>query len=166
MQSTRLYFLCLIAAVSFTACSEDTLADPSGSEEEPRVITGEIWDGGTITFSKADGADPTDPANQDRISGTVWLTRGNNGGQIFNIRQENSYNKQDSPLGTEWAQGKLDEIANLNFRPFRAAVGSPKDVVGKDLVLYLVDDDIYLSVKFTRWAENKGGGFTYERSTK
>ncbi|HKK77729.1 MAG TPA: hypothetical protein VJ953_21800 [Saprospiraceae bacterium] len=162
----RHLFLCTLAAFSLYSCAEDTLADPSGSEQEPRVITGDVWEGSTITFTKSPGADPNDAANQDRITDNVWLTRGNNGGQVFNIRAEGNYNKQDSPVGTEWAQGSLDEISSLNFRPFRSAVGSPKDVVGKDLVLYLVDDDIYLSVKFTQWSQNKNGGFTYERSTE
>lgn len=161
----RQFFLCFLATASLYACSEDTLADPSGSDQEPRVVTGAIWDGSTISFSKAQGADPNDSANQDRITDNVWLTRGNNGGQIINIRREDSYNKQDSPVGTEWAQGTLDEISSLNFRPFRAAVGSPKDVVGKNLVLHLLDDDIYLRVQFTQWSQDKDGGFAYERST-
>ena len=54
----------------------------------------------------------------------------------------------------------------MTFKKFRAAVGKPKDVVGKDLVMYLEDDDVYLTVKFTSWTEGKNGGFAYERSTK
>jgi hypothetical protein len=166
--SLRVFFLCFLAFAALSSCSEDSLpGGDMGNENpsEPNMITGDIWEGSTITFSKADGADPNDEANQDRITNTVWLTRGNNGGQIFNIRQENGYNKQDSPVGTEWAQGTLDEVSTLNFQPFRTAVGSPKDVVGKDLVLHLIDDDIYLSVKFTEWSQGKDGGFAYERST-
>jgi len=33
-------------------------------------------------------------------------------------------------------------------------------------VMYLVDDDTYLSVKITSWSEGKKGGFAYDRSTK
>ena len=41
----------------------------------------------------------------------------------------------------------------------------PKTIVGKNLVLYLEEDDIYLSVKFTAWSQGQKGGFSYERST-
>ena len=125
-----------------------------------------IWNGTTITFTKADGADPEEEANQDRITDNIWITRGNDGGQIFNIKKETSYNKTDSPVGTKWAVGTLDQIETLTFKKFRAAVDKPKSSVGKNLVMYLEEDDIYLSVKFTSWSEQKNGGFAYERSTK
>ena len=53
----------------------------------------------------------------------------------------------------------------MTFTNFRAAVGKPKDVVGKNLIMHLIDDNIYLSVKFTSWSQGKQGGFAYERST-
>ena len=60
----------------------------------------------------------------------------------------------------------MDQIETLTFQKFRAAVGDPKDIVGKNLVMYLEDDDVYLSVKFTSWSQGQKGGFAYERSTK
>ena len=78
---------------------------------------------------------------------------------------ESVYNKTNSPTGTKWAIGTLDQVSTLTFSKFRAAVGQPKDVVGKNLVMYLENDNIYLSVKFTSWSTNKNGGFAYERST-
>ena len=96
-----------------------------------------IWNGTTITFTKADGADPEEEANQDRITDNIWITRGNDGGQIFNIKKETSYNKTDSPVGTKWAVGTLDQIETLTFKKFRAAVDKPKSSVGKNLVMYL-----------------------------
>ncbi|MDA8559070.1 BspA family leucine-rich repeat surface protein [Flavobacteriaceae bacterium] len=126
-----------------------------------------IWNGTTITFTKADGANPEEEANQDRITDNIWITRGNDGGQIFNIKTETSYNKTDSPMGTKWAVGTLDQIETLTFKKFRAAVEKPNSsLVGKNLVMYLEEDDIYLSVKFTSWSDQKNGGFAYERSTK
>ena len=41
-----------------------------------------------------------------------------------------------------------------------------KNVVGKNLVMYLEKDDVYLTVKFTSWSQGEKGGFAYERSTK
>lgn len=53
----------------------------------------------------------------------------------------------------------------ITFRPFRAAVDRPQNVVGKELVLHLIESDIYLQVRFTSWSQSKQGGFGYERST-
>lgn len=143
------------------ACTDDTV-EPTKEVSEDAVT----WTGATTTFTKAADADPNLEENQDRITDDVWITRGNDGGQIFNAKDENSSNKENSPTGTLWAVGSIDNIENLTFEKFRTAVGSPKDVVDKDLVLFLEKDEIYLSVKFTSWAQGKSGSFTYERSTE
>ena len=145
------------------ACTKDSLDDPtpeSGTEEE-RVV----WLGDNITFSKANAADPTLEENQDRITDLVWITRANGGGQIFNIKSESQAESGSSPKGTLWAIGSIDEIDDLDFRTFRSAVEKPKNVVGKDLVLQLVEENIFLRVKFTSWSNQGGGGFAYERSS-
>ena len=75
--------------------------------------------------------------------------------------------KIESPIGTKWAIGTLDQIGSLSFENFRTAVNNkPKNIVGRDLVLHLVEDDIYLSVKFTSWSQGRKGGFSYLRSTQ
>ena len=160
--------------VSNISNEPENFSTNSPLEESFKPVWGEcpsesstIWNGTTITFTKADGANPEEEANQDRITDNIWITRGNDGGQIFNIKTETSYNKTDSPVGTKWAVGTLDEIETLTFKKFRAAVEKPNSsLVGKNLVMYLEEDDIYLSVKFTSWSEQKKGGFAYERSTK
>jgi len=130
-------------------------------ESTPKVI----WSGDLITFTKAEGADPTDEANQDRITDNVWITRDNDGGQIFNIKTETADDKNASPKDTEWAVGTIENINDLTFQPFRDALGKPKEQVGTDLVVHLITDDIYLSLKITSWDEGKKGGFAYERSS-
>ncbi len=127
-----------------------------------------IWNASNITFEKADGADPSEAKNQDRITDLVWITRGDKG-QIYNIAKESIADQNISPIGTQWAIGTTDQIGQLSFNDFRSAVGEPKQVVGKNLVLHLIEDDIYLSVKFLSWSSggqggNKGG-FSYTRST-
>jgi hypothetical protein len=146
----------ILTSVSCSSEEDEVMGDTSSSN---------IWNGPMVQFSKEDGADFSQESNQDRITPNVWITRGN-GGQIFNIAKENSADKGDSPVGTLWAKGNVDNIDNLTFRPFRLGVGQPKDVVGSDLVLYLVDDDIYLSVKFTSWSQGQKGGFAYQRSSE
>ena len=49
---------------------------------------------------------------------------------------------------------------------FRKAVGKPKNVVGKNLVLHIIKEDVYLSVQFTNWGQSQKGDFSYKRSTK
>jgi len=128
-----------------------------------------IWKGATKTFTKANGADPNLPNNQDRITSNIWITRGN-GGSIYNIFSETTENA-NSPAGTMWSIGTVDDINNLTFQDFRSAVNKPREVVGKNLVLHLLEDNIYISVKFTSWSSGNGsgsgggGGFSYERST-
>lgn len=142
--------------------STDNSSDDTSSSDNSSP---NIWSGPIVQFSKEDGADFSQESNQDRITSNVWITRGN-AGQIFNIAKENSAVKTDSPVGTLWAKGTINNIDNLTFEPFRQAVGQPKSVVGSDLVLYLVDDNIYISVKFTSWSQGQKGGFAYERSSE
>jgi len=149
-----------IALITLFSCNNDSTTDL------PEVDTREIWTGATIAFEKADGGSPDEASNQDRITDNVWITRGNEGGEIFNIKEESSATKGSSPAGTQWAVGSISDIDNLDFKSFRGAVDKPQNVVGKDLVLFLTADNIFLSVKFTKWSGGKAGGFAYERSTK
>ncbi len=153
-----------VATMSLYSCSDDEVGGGnSGGGDPMEEFT--IYEGAMMTFTKADEADPTAAENQDRITDKVWITRGNNGGEIYNAVSESSSSKNVSPAGTEWAQGSISNIANLQFSSFRSAVGEPKNVVGKDLVLHLIEDDIYIPVKFTAWTASKAGGFAYERAT-
>jgi hypothetical protein len=168
---TILFVTLSIFAVSCAAAEGESEApaatpEPAPAAEPVVMETGPtIWQGERITFTKADGADPTAAANQDRITESVWITRGNDGGQIFNIVESPRAIKTASPQGTLWALGTTADLADLDFRPFRSAVVSPKDVVGKDLVMFIEAEEIYLDVRFLSWTAAKGGGFSYERST-
>lgn len=136
--------------------------------DESKTFT--IWAGPDLTFTKADGTDPALAENQDRINDDVWITRGTSGGQIYNATLENSetVSKINSPLGTKWALGTIDNITTLEFTAFRDAVGSPQDVVGKDLILYLEEADVYMPIKFSSWSKGNtnAGGFSYTRATE
>lgn len=119
-----------------------------------------------ITFEKEVGADPNDSLSQDRITDAVWITRGNSGGQIYNIAAEADATKSTSPEGTRWAEGTLSEVETLTFTSFREAVGMPKNSIGKQLVMYLEEADVYLGVEFTSWSSGQSGGFSYMRTTE
>ena len=66
----------------------ETNSNPS--EGIPSV---KIWSGALKAFVKGDEMDPKNQSNQDRITDNVWITRGNDGGQIYNAAKENNDNK-------------------------------------------------------------------------
>jgi hypothetical protein len=72
----------------------------------------------------------------------------------------------DTPTDTLWAFGTLDNYdayAYQTFDSFRDGDLS-KLLVGNPMVVYLVNEDVYLSLTFSAWP--KGGGFfAYTRST-
>ncbi len=124
-----------------------------------------IWKGPSITFTKADLADWTQAANQDRLSDSVWLTRQDTK-SIFNIKANSGY-VAGSPKGTLWSMGTTADIATLTFAEWTTAVNNkPNNAINKDMVLFLEHDSIYIDIKFTSWSGGgPGGGFEYIRST-
>ena len=150
----------LLFVLSCSNDSTDDITTPPGPDYE-------VWTGANITFTKAPNTDAGDAANQDSITSNVAITRGTSGGQIFNAVSESDATKTISPRGTKWAVGDIADVESLSFSSFRSAVGKPKNnVVGKNLVMYIEADNVYLSVKFLSWASGQSGGFSYERSTK
>ena len=168
MTCSSMKSLCLLLLLSLIlfSCSDEEEPSQPTPDTPDMMIDGTTWTGSTVTFTKVDEADPTDSANQDRLTDKVIITRGNDGGQIFNIATESGSNKTSSPVGTAWAKGRTSDLPNLTFAPFRETVGQPKDVVGQDLVLHLIDDNIYLNVNFTQWTQGKAGGFAYQRASE
>ena len=155
----RLSFLALLFGAFISSCTSDQL--------EPVELEGvTIWSGPTVTFTKAPSTDPTLEENQDRITDQVWIARGDSG-QFLNVVIENQAKKNDSPVGTLWAKGTTADFDNLVFDKFRATVVKPKNVVGQELVMLLVEDNIAIDVKITNWGDGaSGAGFTYERSSE
>jgi hypothetical protein len=128
-----------------------------------------VWNGPLITYSQP-APDPTQAANQDRLTSRVWLTRASRL-PMFNAKVESAYNYTTAPTDTEWAYGILTDYASLTYQPWVSWVGgggaggTPLNMVNKDVVLHLISDDIYLSIKFSFWASGGAGGYTYQRST-
>jgi PKD repeat protein len=121
-----------------------------------------VWTGTKTTFTKDGFADWTDPANQDRVTDDVWLTRQDSQG-LFNMAREPSYTPSP-PSGTEWAYGSAADWATLEFSSWESwHGGNPRGVLDEDAVLHLIEDDIYLDIVFTGWAGGGGGGFSYVR---
>jgi hypothetical protein len=127
-----------------------------------------IWNGPVITFTKAGLADYTLPANQDRITGSTWLTRANTRG-LFNIFSETGYTDFVSPANTEWATGTLANYASLTYQTWENWHGSnPPSIVSVPAVVHLISENIYIGITFLSWSSGMGvggGGFSYQRTT-
>jgi hypothetical protein len=142
------------------------------SERSVRPHTIQVWDkdNGTTTFTKANNADYTQAANQDRINADVWLTRSDGSG-IFNIKTENSFDSDSSPDGTKWAIGTTENFESLTFTTFYQTYntgegGNPADLINQDMVLHIIDEDMYLDIKFLSWGDGEGdNGFSYIRAS-
>lgn len=129
-----------------------------------------VWNGPTITFTKASGADPTLAQNQDRITSFTWLTRGETGG-VFNAQSETSYSSP-SPENTEWATGSLANYASLTYQSWVNWAGGPPNIqtiIGRQSVLHLKKENVYIGITFLFWENNHSvppnGGFSYQRTT-
>lgn len=130
------------------------------------VSAQKVWSSshGTVTFTKAGFADWTLNANQDHISDSVWITRASNQ-SLFNIRKENAY-VTNSPVGTQWAFGTVDSFSLLSYKPFSTlSSNDPQSLIGKNLVLHLTAENIYLDIKFLAFGNGSSGGtFSYVRA--
>lgn len=125
-----------------------------------------VWTGSATNYNQP-GTDPTQPANQDRLTSNIWLTRAGSQG-LFNARTEAFFTHFVSPADTEWANGTTANYSSLSYTDWntwsKIVNGGPPSTVGVDAVLHLISEDIYLDIKFTFWG-GAGGGFAYQRST-
>ena len=124
-----------------------------------------VWSGPLITYTQP-ASDPTQAANRDQLTASVSLTRAALSG-MFNGVSETFYTHNVSPADTEWAVGFLTNYATLTYASWEVAgSGHPVfNLPGKQLVVHLISDDIYLSLQFTSLGGQGSGGFSYIRST-
>lgn len=160
----------LFGTLLLASCGSESMDDDGPNPDpdpDPSPTTGTLYTGPSITFQKAGFADPTQEANQDRITDAVWITRGDRQG-IYNAVSETSYSKNSSPSGTEWAEGRLSSFQSLNYADWETAVGgNPPGSVGKTYVVHLISEDIYLELEVLAWGQRStsGGSFSYRRTT-
>jgi hypothetical protein len=131
----------------------------------PLIHAGTVWNGPLVTYNQP-SPDSTPASNQDRITPDVWLTRASSKG-LFNAFYETNATAL-SPTNTEWAFGTLANYASLNYTNWLGMLNgaSPTTLVGQQLIVHLISDDIYISIQFTKWIPMGSGGFTYQRSTQ
>lgn len=126
-----------------------------------------IWNGPVTTFTDAAGADPTQAANQDRLTSDVWITRGDQQG-IYNAAFETGFTHFLSPTNTEWANGTTANYSSLSYTDWNTwsknVNGGPPNTVGVPAVMHIISENIYVDVMFTSWGVMTGG-FSWQRST-
>jgi hypothetical protein len=158
----------LLARLVWSFAVAVCLCDAGSTTAAPKV-----WTGLANTFAR------TAESTADHITDLVALTRGTSGG-IYNSVVETFFDNAVSPADTEWATDRNNAEANiaaanwsnLHFDPWAIAYGPQPgmNVVGRDAVLHLISDDIYLDIRFSQWATGGGGGggstgtFTYLRA--
>jgi hypothetical protein len=126
-----------------------------------------IWNGPNLTFTKS-STTPSDTI----LAGKVVLTRGNDD-VLYNTADptEARTNRPgpNGPADTEWAFGSLSNFSTLSYQSLESMRPSDSDlaalILNQPMVMHLINEDIYLSVKFTSWPRHHAGGFAYIRST-
>jgi hypothetical protein len=135
-----------------------------------------VWSGYTFEFIRPSFASP---APVDMITPGVHIARASTAG-LYNAApgKDTGYNGS-GPTGTRWATsinnpGKTIAAANhadLTFASWLAAYGGSNVgnvIEGKDAVVHLIEEDIYLDLRVTNWVaargEPGGGGFSYLRA--
>src|SRR3954466_13703073 len=95
-----------------------------------------VWNGPSITYSQP-MFDPTQPANRDRVTPNIWLTRAVSQG-LFNATSETQAGLL-SPADVEWAYGTADQYSSLQFTNWLGLLNgaSPTNFVGKQMVAHL-----------------------------
>jgi hypothetical protein len=97
----------------------------------------------------------------------------NSTGPLYNSAppySETGPNDTTSPEDTLWAFGSINNYSNLSYQTFAAIRNNAAPdlwtvISNQPMVLQLVNEQIYISVKFTAWGQMQTGGFTYIRST-
>ncbi len=133
----------------------------TAAQAEPTICTGP-----KKLFSKESFADQRLPEKQDQITESSKLTRQNTRG-LFNISSEDTYSSASSPANTTWSFGSASDFETLTFKVWeRWHSNNPPSTVGKNAVIHIIDEDLYLDISFLSWTQgNGGGGFSYTRST-
>jgi hypothetical protein len=143
----------------------------------PTQATPLVYSGYEVAFAKVANTEPTLPENQDFILPDIAITRGFSRG-IYNAAQEEFFEIFSSPAGTRWAFPNNNpektlaatNYADLTFEDWQTSTGGngggPPATVGENAVLHLIEQDIYLDIRFTEWGVGggAGGSFAYVRA--
>jgi hypothetical protein len=130
----------------------------------PMCPAATVWTGPNITFTKST-ATPADTI----ITGKVVLRR-QSSKWLINLAAGETSATATSPKDTEWAFGDIANFATLTYQTMgalhnQAAGNMQAFLVNRPMVLHLINEDIYISIKFTTWGRFGVGTVAYTRST-
>ncbi len=139
--------------------------DNSGAGELEWTVNINAWVTQTteVSFTKEDYADESLEANQDRISATVWITRGSSQ-PLFNYFEETSWSESTSTI--EWAPMATNEASPEDYTSLANALDRNigYNIQSTTMSLHLIDEDRFFDLEFDSWTVNaNGGGFSYTR---
>jgi hypothetical protein len=155
-----------LTTISLSSLSVVTMAAILVATGGPSVCRAEtIWTGSNTNFTQGSAADVL-------IAGAVAIKR-QPGSYLYNPFVDTFGPTTGTPSDTEWAFGTMANHLTLEYEPFsqiradgQAAVGHLGPyIVGKQMVMHLINEDIYISVMFTAWPQFGGSTFSYTRST-
>ncbi len=120
-----------------------------------------LWTGPNTNFTQS-----TTVHSDTFVPGKVVLTRGGNG-PLYNSAAGEVSGGTGSPKDTMWAFGTLANYNTLTYQTFDSLRNGnlAGRILNQNMVVHLVNEDIYLSIKFTAWGQHFAGGFSYTRST-
>lgn len=115
---------------------------------------------GEVAFEKTDYTNPNTAAAQDRISDFVWLTRGDEK-PVYNYLESTNYIRSHTSIlfgdGTTFSQPTYNTFDGT----FNSGASGQ---VGNTTSLFMVEEDRYFDLAYSKWTENgDGGGFAYTR---
>jgi len=120
-----------------------------------------IWTGPNITFTKS-GSVTSDTI----VPGKVVLKR-NASGVLVNTAAGETFPGTTSPKDTLWAFGTLANFSTLTYQSMDSLRNGNLSarIVNQNMVVHLINEDIYFSIKFTTWGMHGAGTVSYVRST-
>jgi hypothetical protein len=127
----------------------------------PSSYPATLWTGPDLKFTQSSSS-----RSDTILAGKVVLTRGNRD-VLYNTAAGERSAGSASPADTEWAFGTLDDFDSLSYDTLEDMRNSnlKARILNQPMVMHIISEDIYLSVKFTAWGSHLSGGFAYVRST-
>ncbi len=119
-----------------------------------------------VYFMRDAYASGNGPNNIDHISENVAITRGNDGGYIYNAYLDFDDNEAAAPTGTFWARGLTSDQTGMDaYAPFGTTWGDGErqDIPGQVSSLYVEEMDAFYDVYWRSWGRSDGGTFSYIR---
>ena len=120
-----------------------------------------VWTGPNTTWTKS-ATTPSDTI----LAGKVVLTRGTRD-VMFNTAAGEAIAGLTSPADTMWAFGDISNFATLTYQTLASLRNGnlAARILNQPMVVHLVAEDIYLSIRFTTWGQFGSGTVAYTRST-